>query len=286
MKTILLHNTKGGIGKTTITKAIAEVLASQGSKILILDCDGQGNITSKFGLDKSTSYSKYWFTRQKKADIDQYIKDFLPQTIESTNNPNIDLVSGGKDIYENIKIIESQVAPEKVLGLNLLKFNNEFKNKYDYVFIDLNPSWDILTINSYLAADSIISIIDRTEDAITSLIENLQEWEEKVESYEVDNKLNAVLLNRIKADKMSKEILKACKVELLKDLKLIIFIPESANVEKSVVKGGKSVVDVKTFDNWKPSKAFAKWLNENEIKYKEGNPFINVVEELKERDVL
>lgn len=86
---------------------------------------------------------------------------------------------------------------------------------------------------------------------------------------------------------MSKEILKTVnEVENLKKIKTISFIPESANIEKSVVTGGRSVTNIKSFDNWKPSKAFAKWLNENNIKYKEGNPFYNLVEELMKKNIL
>lgn len=286
MKKILIHNTKGGIGKTTITKAVAEVLAKANKKILIIDLDGQGNISKIFGISDS-SYSQHWLKRQKKEDIKAYINDFLPQTIEKSKVDGIDVVSGGRELYDNLDAFKAQNNNEKVLGLNLTLFEQQYPSKYDYVFIDLNPAWDILTMNSYLIADSIISIIDRTEFAIASLIQNIKEWENKANDYEIDNKLKAVILNRIKNDKMSKEMIKAVnQIPELKKLQLKTFIPESANIEKSVVTGGRSAIDVKSFNNWKPSKAFVKWLEENKIDYKEGNPFYNLVFELLEKGIL
>ncbi|PPE05951.1 ParA family protein [Williamsoniiplasma lucivorax] len=286
MKTITIHQNKGGVGKTTITKAIVETLAELGKKILVLDLDGQATITDNFNIDSSESYSKHWLKRANKENRENYLHQVLLQTIEPTSNPNIFVIAGGRDLYNETDIIKSQVASEKILALNLALFE-QVNNSFDYLFIDLNPAWDIYVLNAYLASDSIIQVMDRSESAIKGFLKNWDDWNEKAEAYEIQNNMNGVILNRIKSDKLSKQMLLAAqKIELIEKIKFTTFIPENTNIEKSTITGGKSVVDIKTFDNWKPTKGLIKFLEEENLKAIEGNPFKNLVNEMIKKGVL
>lgn len=58
MKKITFANSKGGIGKTTLTTGVARTLAELGKRILLLDIDPQGNLSFVF-LNKD--FLSYWF---------------------------------------------------------------------------------------------------------------------------------------------------------------------------------------------------------------------------------
>lgn len=143
-KSIAIVNQKGGVGKSTTSVNLGACLAESGSKVLLIDIDPQGNATSGLGVEKiDLEYSIYDVlidgVSSKKAikttDIENYF--ILPA--------NIDLA--GAEI-ELVSMISREGRLKKVI--------NEFKDGYDYVFIDCPPSLGLLTLNALTAADAII----------------------------------------------------------------------------------------------------------------------------------
>ncbi len=140
---IAFVNQKGGVGKTTTTVNLSAALAEIGKKILLVDCDPQGNATSGLGINKST--------------LTKTIYDILINNVEAkyalqmTNYGVTVLPSKIALAGAEIELV-SLIARESRLRNALEPLRKDF----DYILIDCPPSLGLLTINSLTAADSII----------------------------------------------------------------------------------------------------------------------------------
>jgi len=141
---ISVSNQKGGVGKTTTTINIAAFLAEKGQRVLIIDIDPQAN--SGYGLGINVEETEATLYEVLIGDIK--IKDATYRT----NIENLFIVPS------NIHLSGAQVdlldAENKEYILrNALK---GIRNDFDFIFIDCPPSLGILTLNSLVAADTVL----------------------------------------------------------------------------------------------------------------------------------
>ena len=141
---IAVANQKGGVGKTTTAINLSSCLAEKGQKVLSVDMDPQGNMTSGLGVDKE--------------ELENTIYDLIigESTIEDV------LI---KDVMDNLDVIPTSIdlsgAEIELLDINEKEYIvrnaiTKIKDNYDYIIIDCPPSLSILTINAMTTANSVL----------------------------------------------------------------------------------------------------------------------------------
>ncbi|MBQ0051966.1 MAG: ParA family protein [Treponema sp.] len=154
MKTICFYNHKGGVGKTTLTAAIAGELISEGQKVLLLDTDSQANLTSLFCEgDIQYELADYLFNSKDTALLSKIIRETKYDNLYII--PNKKLSAGGR-IDEWARSGAGSKENRNVIP-NLMKMIESCK--IDFVLIDMPPSYSELDKEILLASDEVIPIL-------------------------------------------------------------------------------------------------------------------------------
>lgn len=143
-KVIAITNQKGGVGKTTTAVNLSACLAYKGKKVLILDCDPQGNSTSGFGIDKSAIELSVYDCLADAENIDN--------AIIRTKYRNLSILPSTPEL----SAAEIELASEENREYILSNALTRVKDNYDYIIIDSPPALGMLAINILTASDSVI----------------------------------------------------------------------------------------------------------------------------------
>jgi len=132
-KTIVFANQKGGVGKTTTAVNVGSYMASEGKKILLVDFDPQGNLSSSVGCSITS-------------------KSNLVDVIRKTEQENLSIVTS------NLNLSGATIELVDVEGREFIlkKALASVKDSYDYILIDCPPSLGVLTLNGFVASDYVI----------------------------------------------------------------------------------------------------------------------------------
>jgi chromosome partitioning protein len=148
MRKLAIAMAKGGVGKTTTAVNLAHGLAKDGKRVLLVDCDTQGQ-TSKF-LGVEPEYGLYEFITGRDKN-----GTFIPKkdTIYQSRK-NLWFLAGGLRLVELKNWLGEQQRDirQTVLKNSLLPKNGTL----DYLIFDCAPSWDVLSVNILMAVDEVL----------------------------------------------------------------------------------------------------------------------------------
>ncbi|MCH9731951.1 MAG: AAA family ATPase [Actinomycetia bacterium] len=175
MSITVFANLKGGVGKTLVTLGCAHAAAAAGARVLLVDTDPQGNVTSQI-----TAYTAEAPPPVTLADVlDRQTAAPIESAIIPTRRPGIELLPSG---FDELQAVQDALFGKPGAEHSLDRALRPCKDRWDHVFIDTRPATDLITRNALIAADSLVLILEpevpaiRGADCIMRAVDELEEY--------------------------------------------------------------------------------------------------------------
>ena len=175
-RVIALANQKGGTGKTTTTVNLGIGLARLGKKVLLIDADPQGDLTTCLGWQDQDSLQTTLATVMGKIIRDE---PFTADEGILHHSEGVDLMPANIELSD----LEATLVNAMSREVTLRTYVNEAKKNYDVVLIDCMPSLGMITINALAAADSVIIPVQAhylPAKGMTQLIKNITRVKKRI----------------------------------------------------------------------------------------------------------
>ena len=230
MRTRVVFNQKGGVGKSSITVNLAAISAHQGYKTLVIDLDPQAN-SSQYLLGDDATYSV-----DKPAlepNIENYFEDVLG------NNQSKGLIGSaiGNILKTRAKGLQSYVHQSPFKNLDVIPASpslgelahaletkhkiyklrdaiGQLEGQYERIYIDTPPAFNFFTLSALIAADRVLIPFDCdvfSKRALHSLIENIIETQD---DHNDKLQIEGIIVNQFQAQaKLPKEVVEQLKAE-------------------------------------------------------------------------
>ena len=179
-KVIAITNQKGGVGKTSTTEGLGACLKAKGYRVLCIDLDPQGNLSFSADAETDDFPTIYDVMRGGTKPL---------HAVQRT--PSFDII-GANILLSGIELEFTQRDREFILK-NAIE---TAQKRYDYILIDTPPALGILTVNAFVAADSIVIPMLADIFSLQGIAELYETIERVKERYNRDLYIEGILLNK------------------------------------------------------------------------------------------
>ena len=149
MRVWAVANQKGGVGKTTTSIALAGLLADAGKRVVVVDLDPHGSMTSYFGHDPDSLEHSSFDLFQHKGSVPQGLPQ---QLLLPTSHERISLLPSSTALAT----LERQSPGQSGLGLVIAKSLAQLWQEFDYALIDSPPLLGVLMVNALAASQQLV----------------------------------------------------------------------------------------------------------------------------------
>ncbi|MGB3406333.1 MAG: ParA family protein [Jannaschia sp.] len=179
---ISIANQKGGVGKTTTAINLGAALAIRGKRVLIVDLDPQGNASTGLGISRET---------RTRTVYDLLLGEESPESLaRQTDVDNLWIVPANMDLSS--ADAELMSTPRRVVHLR--NGLHHRPGQFDYILIDCPPSLNLLTINAFVASDTVIVPLQAEFFALEGLSQLLLTVRQVRETANMDLRIEGIVL--------------------------------------------------------------------------------------------